>query len=345
MRHRVSLLLLAVSMVSARCVPAFAEPRVEPSALGSNFFLALEPLFLQTASRTGGRVTLSLNDSDTPGTDLSLLGADGIDHEAHSPRATFGWRFNHTSGLSAGGQARFCDLKDATAGPASLAPGTTPLPNFATTSETSSLELYTGDLEGAVAYSRWGVTLEGTYGTRTARFKSDGEIEVFGVFTSGNFVELQFSNGSAFEGDGNIKGFSIAYRIPQVPVSIFVGRRTSKLDGESDSFGRSVGAVASSPNPPLVGAATVTRNNATATELEIGETRYGIQADFGGADARFRSFARLTYERMEWLLDGPPTGGAGFAGTINDLTTSGFSSAGLGNAELEGWSLSVGMAF
>lgn len=345
MRICVSLLLLVASMLSALHVPVSAEPRVEPSAPRSNWFVALEPLFLQTTSETGGRVNLTLNDSGTIGTDLSLRGADGIDDEAYSPRVNFGWRWNHISGGSAGLQARFFDLQNSVAGPARLAPGTTALQNFATTSETGSLELYTGDVEAAVAYSGWGFTLEGTFGTRSARFRTDGEVEVFGVFTPGNFVQLQFSNGSAFEGDGDVRGFSFAYRVPRVPVSFFVGRRTSTLEGESDSFGRAVGSVADSPDPPLIGAATVTRNNVEETELTIGETRYGIQADFGAPGARFRTFARVAYEKMKWELDGPPTGGAGFGGTIGNLTTNGFSSAGLGKAELKGWSLSIGMAF
>ena len=47
----------------------------------------------------------------------------------------------------------------------------------------------------------------------------------------------------------------------------------------------------------ITGAATVTRNNNTETELELNETRYGIQADFGAAGVRYRSFARISFER------------------------------------------------
>ncbi|NOT33006.1 MAG: hypothetical protein HOP12_02425 [Candidatus Eisenbacteria bacterium] len=202
--------------------------------------------------------------------------------------------------MSGGVQARFFDLKDLETGPAKQVPGTVEQTNFATDSESNTLELYSGEF--ALAYSRWGVSLEGTVGKRTARFRSDGEIESFGVFTTGNFVQLQFSNGSAFEGSGNIEGYTLSYRVPQVPVSVFVGRRYSKLDGMTDSFGRSVGSV----------------------------------ADFGAPSARFRSFARLAYEKMKWEIAGPPTGGAGFAGTIGTLTTSGFASAGIGRAEVDG---------
>ena len=130
-----------------------------------------------------------------------------------------------------------------------------------------------------------------------------------------------------------------------VPVSVFFGRRRSTLEGDSDSFGRVVGTAASSPNPPLLGAATVTRNNVTQTDLEMGENRYGIQADFGAPGTRFRSYARLAYETMKWELSGPPTGGAGFGGTVGNLQVNSFTSAGLGRAELYGWSFTLGMAF
>jgi len=341
MRH--SIALLALSALTPAL--AFAQPRPEPAAPGSNWFIAMDPLVLKTTPETGGRVRLSFDDVDTPEVDLSLLGANRIESDAFASRITFGWRWNHVTGLSGGLQARFFDVKDATSQRARRAPGTVELPNFGTYGEVSDFEAFTGDVEATLAYSMFGFTLEGTLGKRSARFLSSGKIDAFGVFTTGNFVNMQLSNGSAFEGQGNLQGFTIAYRAPQWPVSVFLGRRVATLEGESDSFGRAVGTVASSPSAPLVGAATVTRNNATATELEIGETRYGVQADFGATGARFRPFSRLVYEKMSWQLDGPPTGGAGFGGTIGDLTTSSFASAGLGRANLEGWSLAVGMAF
>lgn len=345
MRLRPPSLLLAASALFALCVPAAADPSAGVSRPSVGFFADLEPAYFQTHARSGGKINLRLDDSDTPGTDLSLTGGDGIDHQAHAPRVRFGGRVHLPHGFSVGGQARFMDLKDATTGLAPLTPGTTPLQNFATTSETNDLELYTGDVEAVVAYTRWGLTVEGTWGTRSGRFRSESEIEVFGVFTSGNFVQLQFSNGSAFEGDGQVKGYSVSYRVPRVPVSLFAGRRYAELDGETDSFGRVVGTVASSPSAPLVGAATVRRDNARHSTMITGETRLGLQAELGSPGGRVRSFARLSYERLEFLIDGPPTGGAGFGGTLNDLTTNGFSSAGLGDAWVDGWSLAVGVGF
>ena len=345
MMPRLALLLCAVVLITVAAPGAHAERRPEPSGERSNWFVSLDPLFVETTPRTGGVVTLRLDDSRTTDMDMQLRGGDGMESEAHAPRITLGWRWNTSSGLSVGAQGRFFDLANATTGPGPVAPGTVVQPNFATVSETGSLQLFTGDFEAVAGYSRWGFTLEGTAGHRAAHLLTEGEIEVFGVFTSGNFVELQFSNGSSFEGDGNVVAYTLAYQVERWPLSVFVGRRTATLDGKSNSFGRAVGAVASSPSAPLIGAATVRRNGASATDLIMGETRYGVQADLGRAGSRFRSFARLTFERMEWNLDGPPTGGAGFGGTIGNLTTSGFASAGLGGARLEGWSLALGTAF
>lgn len=342
MRKLVSVLML---VATAGSVPVLAESNGEATPRRSTWFAAAELLYLETEPRTGGQVTITLNDADTAETDLSLLGGDGIDDFSYAPRATVGWRWNHSCGGSAGVQARFFALGNSVAGPATLAPGTTPSTNFSTETETSNVDLYTADFEAVAAYTRWGLTLEGTYGLRWAHFAADAEIEVFGVFTTGNFVQLQLSNGSAFRGDGGVLGLSATYKIPRVPLSVFIGKRKADLDGESDSFGRVVGSVAASPNPPLVGAATVTRNNAKQTDLEIEETRYGVQADLGAPDARVRTFVRLAYERMEWKLEGPPTGGAGFGGTIADLTVNSFSSAGLGGIDMKGWSLAVGFVF
>lgn len=340
-----ALFLAVVALTSIAGRDALAAQRPEPAAPRGNWFVAVEPMFVETTPRTGGLVNLRFDDSRTTGLDMHLRGGNGVESEAHAPRVSMGWRWNDASGFSLGAQGRFFDLVNSTAGPARPAPGTTTLPNFATTSETSNLKLYSGDFEAVAGYSRWGFTLEATAGHRAAHFSADGEIEAFGVFTSGNFVELQFSNGSEFRGDGNVIGYTLAYQLERWPVSVFVGRRTATLDGKSDSFGRAVGAVASSPEAPLVGAATVRRNGASATDMIMGETRFGMQADFGSPSARFRSFARLSFERIEWTLDGPPTGGAGFGGTIGNLTTNGFSSAGLGRVNLEGWSLSLGTAF
>lgn len=297
---------------------------------------------------TGGAITMSLNDSDTAGTDISLFGGSARDSKEYAPLATVGYRFTHKWGISAGVEGRHYELSDSVSTVPRLVPGTTALANFATFSETSDVELHASDAALTAQYARWGVTIDGSYGKRYGAFEANGEIEAFGVFTSGNFVQLQLSNGSEFKGDGKLKEFGVSYEIPyqvwHTSLSVFGNRRWSTLDGKSNSFGRSVGTAASSPSAPLVGAATVTRNNAIAS-LKTKDYEYGVQFKFGSKESKIRSYARVAYQKMTWDLTGPPTGGAGFGGTINDLTVNSFSTAGLGEVELKGYALSIGVEF
>ena len=91
----------------------------------------------------------------------------------------------------------------------------------------------------------------------------------------------------------------------------------------SDVYGASIfGAVASSPSAPLVGAATVQRSG-------LSETIYGFSIG-GGAEIKVSEHLRL---RTEYLYDKYKSidiavGGAGFGGTIGDITTNSFVSPG-----------------
>lgn len=90
-----------------------------------------------------------------------------------------------------------------------------------------------------------------------------------------------------------------------------------------DLYGASIfGAVASSPSAPLVGAATVTRSG-------LSKTIYGFSIG-GGAELKVSEHLRL---RTEYLYDKYKSvdiavGGAGFGGTIGDITTNSFVSPG-----------------
>ena len=114
--------------------------------------------------------------------------------------------------------------------------------------------------------------------------------------------------------------------------------------GHSDSYGRAVGAVASSPSAPLVGAATVTRNNADSN-LVISEFQLGVQFEFALRRIPANAFFRTALDYQYWDINGPPTGGAGFGGTIGNLTTNSFSSAGLGDTQLVGLALGTGFTW
>jgi opacity protein-like surface antigen len=90
-----------------------------------------------------------------------------------------------------------------------------------------------------------------------------------------------------------------------------------------DTYGASIfGAVAVPPNSPLLGAATVSRSG-------LSETIYGFTIG-GGLEMKASSKLRL---RTEYLYDHYKSvdiavGGAGFGGTIGDITTNSFVSPG-----------------
>ena len=90
-----------------------------------------------------------------------------------------------------------------------------------------------------------------------------------------------------------------------------------------DTYGASIfGAVASSPSAPLVGAATVTRSG-------LSKTVYGYSIG-GGLEMKASQKLRI---RTEYLYDHYKSatiavGGAGFGGTIGDITTNSFVSPG-----------------
>jgi hypothetical protein len=102
--------------------------------------------------------------------------------------------------------------------------------------------------------------------------------------------------------------------------------------------------VASSPSAPLVGAATVTRADADA-ELDIFEYQTGLQVDAALKRIPVNAFFRVAFEYQNWDIDAPPTGGAGFGGTIGEVTTNSFASAGIGHAWLYGVSLATGFTY
>jgi len=293
---------------------------------------------------TGGNITLSYNDVDTAGVDKSVVGGHGRKTSHYLPTGTLGARFNLTSSWTLGLELQGYSFSDGVSTVPLDAPGTTPLANFATFRETSLFKMDAADITTTLGYSRWNGTVELLSGYRSGSFETRAEIESFGVFTTGNFVNVALSNGASFKGKGPVAGLRLKYTPPQFPVSVVARYKFSKLDGRSDSFGRSVGTVASSPSAPLVGAATVTRNDAKA-KAEVHDQEYGLQYDFGGA--ALKSFVSVTYTLTRLNLNGLPTGGAGFGGTIQDLTTNSFSAAGAVNSsgKWKGVSFTVGVEF
>lgn len=302
------------------------------------WFVGSEVTFLRTEARTGGRITMSFNDINTPGVDASFIGGQGLQDVGVAPRLWVGRKLGSHFGIV----ARYWELNDFASSPPQSPVGVPVLPNFATFSEDERVRMYTYDLEGMFTISPGPWTIDGTFGGRHASLASDAEFFAFGVFTTGNFVNLTLQNGSKFDGTGVTGSLTGKRQIADTSAQFFLSGRASKLWGETDSMGRAAGAIASSPNSPLIGAATVTRNNADATAT-IYECQAGVQWDFELEALPAAFFFRTAFEYQYWNVKGRPTGGAGFGGTIGDLTTNSFSSAGTPDAKLLGLSVATGI--
>lgn len=299
-----------------------------------------EVSFLSARVRTGGRITMSFNDSTTPGTDMSITDQSGLFDYAVAPRLVLGRQFGEKWAVV----ARYWTLTDADSPFPELTPGTTPQPNFATFLSSNSAKLYTIDLEGVRSFSLGAWKFDVTAGGRHASLDVDSAVAAFGVFTTGNFVNLTLANGCSFNGNGFTGSLTARRQLGSSPFSLFAGCRGTAAYGHSDSYGRVYGAVASSPSAPLVGAATVMRNNADA-EMEIFELQFGLQWEYRLACVPATAFFRSALEWQHWNFMGPPTGGAGFGGTIGNLTTNSFSSAGIGDTDLVGLTCAAGFTW
>jgi hypothetical protein len=315
-------------------------------------YATIGTVYARARPDNGGTITASFNDSGTAAVDKSLRIEGGRDSRHYLPTGTVGARFNLPWDLTAGVELQGYSFSDTVQAPPRDAPGTTALPNFATYRETAQFKMDGSDITATVGYSRWNLTAEGVVGLRHGSYFARSELYSFGVFTTGNFVNLNLSNGTTFKGDGMVYGLRLAYAVPRTPLRVLARYKYSKLDGKTDAFGSAAGSIASSPSAPLVGAATVTRNDADAK----GKTRdleYGLQYDFAPS-ARVSSFVSLTYSETRLDIRGLPTGGAGFGGTIGTLTTNSFAQAGMASTipmvgkargSLKGMKFTVGIEF
>ena len=85
--------------------------------------------------------------------------------------------------------------------------------------------------------------------------------------------------------------------------------------------------------------------SAPTRELGIFELQAGLELECPLQDMPANFFFRTAYEYQKWDIDGLPTGGAGFGGTIGELTTNSFASAGLGGMTLHGISIGTGLTW
>lgn len=132
--------------------------------------------------------------------------------------------------------------------------------------------------------------------------------------------------GLAMAGDLSIESknhvrFQLGFVVtPQLSVFASSGWSYGEVAGSLGSA--SGGLVISQPSAPLAGAAKVTRQ--FGTEQILGSS-VGIGAEFKASD---NFFVRGEYLRDTYVWGHKPIGGAGFGGTIGNLTTNGFASAG-----------------
>jgi hypothetical protein len=308
------------------------------------WFAGTEITMLSVDATTGGRITASFSDTTAPGVATSAL-ADGNgvnDKFAYGPRVWVGRQIGERWGIA----GRFWNLETSeqnsppAANPAIPTIGT----NFATIFETDRVQFRTVDLEAIRSFQPGKWKIDGTLGARHAHIGVDSDFLAFGVFTTGNFVNLTLQNGFNFSGEGGTGSLSARRQLGESPFSIFTSVRGSYMRGQTDSYGRADGTIASSPSAPLVGAATVTRRDAEA-ELDIIEYQVGLQLDVPLQVLPVNAFFRTAFEYQMWDIDGFPTGGAGFGGTIGELTTNSFASAGIGHANLVGLAIATGFTW
>lgn len=301
------------------------------------WFGGVEATFLNADVTTGGQTTLSMDNSNTVGTDLQVVDNQALDQFTYAPRIWFGRQFNEKWGLV----GRFWMLNDSSVAPPTPAPGSANQPNFMTMWDDGQVEMYTTDLEGVRSFQlgRW--KIDGTCGARYASFYSETSLNAFGVFSSGNFSQLYFNSLSSFEGAGVTGSLMMRRQLGDSHWSIYLSGRGSGLGGRAVSRARESGTVTASPSPPLLGAATVSREDDEAT-MSIGELQAGLQWDFNLQRLPANGFARIGLEHQHWNIDSLPVGGVGFGGSVPGLTVNSFTSANHGDASLLGFAISMG---
>ncbi len=324
---------------SCDCVSCGCDPQRMPF-----WFAGTEATILNVFSRSGGRITASFSDTTAPGVStFATVDGNGVnDVFGVGPRLWAGRQFGEKWALVGRYWALRAQDDNSPPAPNPNIPNTGS--NFATIFEADRADFRTADLELVRSFRPGKWKIDGTFGARHAHIGTRSEFLAFGVFTAGNFVNLTLQNGYFFDGEGGTSGINVRRQIGDSPFSLFGSFRGSYLGGHTTSFGRSDGTVASSPSAPLVGAATVTRARADG-ELDIFEFQAGMQADYALKRLPVNAFFRCAFEYQNWDIDAPPTGGAGFGGTIGELTTNSFASAGIGHAYLYGVVLGTGFTW
>ncbi len=304
------------------------------------WFAGAEMTALHVDATPGGRIRLSIDDSDTAGLDFNISDNSGYQDFTYAPRLFIGRQIGENWSIV----TRYWHLDAFDFAVPTSPVGTVNLTNFLTIDETDHVELYNFDIEAMRSSTHGCWKIDGTIGARHSSFFADSTLTTFGVFTPGNFQMMLLSNQTSFDGTGLTGSLSARRRLGNSCASLFFSGRGSNAWGTAEGRGRASGALAVSPNPPLVGAATVTRNNAEG-ELAISELQVGVQWERQLKCIPATAFFRTAFEYQYWRLNMPPIGGAGFGGTLGDIQINSFASAAEGKAELYGLALGAGLTW
>lgn len=310
----------------------------------SHWLAGAEASFLGVKAETGGIVTLSLSDTTAPGVGTeAFLDGDGYQGHAFAPRLWLGRQLTENWAFV----GRFWSLDQTSV----RRPNNSPFiptvgANFATFRNEDFISMVAVDMELVRSFQltdAWRVDIAG--GGRYAQMHNRSDLQGFGVFTTGNFINLQYFTRHDFDGTGVLGSLTSRYRLFDSNFVAYGMFRGAQIYGRSISQGSASGTVVSNPSTPLSGAATVTRDTNQNVNMGIVEAQLGIEWQHELAFAPAQFFFRPTVEFQYWEMYGPPTGGAGFGGTIGELTTNSFASAGLGRVGLLGGSIAMGLIY
>jgi hypothetical protein len=303
------------------------------------FFAGADVTFFAVDARTGGHASLSLDDTNSAGTDVTLAGADGLNDLGYAPRVWLGGRIIEDWYVV----GRYWRLDDSGINHPEAPAGTINLANFLRLSGPSSVEAFTADLEVQHTFDlgRW--QIDGFVGARHASLDASSHLTTSGAFTAGSTAQVDLFDRSSFEGTGVTSGLVVRRQISDSNFNVFFGARGSRADGTSNSFGR-VAVSVSAPPGSMTNSNEIERSDINASmtiaELQTG-VEYEIQLSFIPACA----FFQIAYEYQNWNIDGHPATGPSISGPVNNVQVAASASPGIGDLNLNGLTLATGLAW
>ncbi|MBA3481537.1 MAG: hypothetical protein H0T51_06960, partial [Pirellulales bacterium] len=206
------------SYIEDRSVSRVAHHAAMANCRKSAFWFAgMETTLMNVNARSGGIITASFTDTTAPGVATSaFIDGNGVtDKFAYAPRIWGGRQFGERWAVV----GRFWNLEtsDQNSPPAANPAIPTVGTNFATIFETDRAHLRTADVELVRSFQPGKWKIDGTLGARHAHIGVDSDFLAFGVFTTGNFVNLTLQNGFNFSGEGGTSAIYVRRQIGNSP--------------------------------------------------------------------------------------------------------------------------------